>query len=65
MSLHPTMNNEEINFNIDAIKSLIQNHEKWGKDYYYDSSVNEFYHNTMNGTEDRKVSEWFNSDLLS
>ena len=65
MSLHPTMTNEEINFIIDAIKSLIQNHEKWGKDYYYNSSVNEFYHNTMNGTEDRKVSEWFNSDLLN
>lgn len=46
MSVHPTMTDEEIIFILDALEELSDNFEKWGKDYYYVESNNEFYHET-------------------
>ncbi len=46
MSVHPTMTDKEINYILDALEELADNFEKWGKDYYYIESNNEFYHET-------------------
>lgn len=42
LSLHPTMNDEELNFVIEALRELVGHIEEWEKDYAYDQSTAEF-----------------------
>ncbi len=43
MSIHPTTSDTEARQLVQAISELAENHEEWGKDYFYDSKINEFY----------------------
>lgn len=36
MSIHPTMKNDEVNYILNAIKQLAENHSEWVKDYDID-----------------------------
>ncbi|HOK38905.1 MAG TPA: aminotransferase class V-fold PLP-dependent enzyme [Bacteroidales bacterium] len=44
LSLHPTMTDSELNYIIDALKDIAENHKIYSKDYIYDKHKNEFYH---------------------
>jgi selenocysteine lyase/cysteine desulfurase len=44
LSLHPTMTDNELQYILKAIKSVIININNWMKDYDYSPVTNEFYH---------------------
>lgn len=58
MSLHPTMTNEELYTIINALKEIIKNINDWQNDYTYNSSTNEFYHNSEDNFGEI-VKNWF------
>lgn len=60
ISLHPTMTNEELDFIIDAVTEIAENHKEWGKDYDYNSLNNEFYHKNEARDKTERIVEWFN-----
>ncbi|HKK47334.1 MAG TPA: aminotransferase class V-fold PLP-dependent enzyme, partial [Balneolaceae bacterium] len=49
LSLHPTMTNDELLYILNAIQKVIENAEKWARDYSYSSSTNEFHHRSEKG----------------
>lgn len=59
MSLHPTSSNNEIEYILNAIESVAQNHKEWGKDYKYDCKSNNFTHQNCIHYEDNLVHKWF------
>ncbi len=59
VSLHPTMTNEELDYIIDSLEQVIENHQEWGKDYAYNSQTNEFIHKTFDSNIDSKFYDWF------
>lgn len=60
MSLHPVMDNEEIDYLLNSIKELSENHQIWGKDYNYDPHENNFVHRSNPVFEKKNVDNWFN-----
>ncbi|MBI2419223.1 MAG: aminotransferase class V-fold PLP-dependent enzyme, partial [Ignavibacteriales bacterium] len=44
ISLHPTMTEEEIDLIAEGLRAVVQNAEKWEKEYQYDAHRNEFFH---------------------
>lgn len=60
MSIHPTMKNSEIEFICDAIMDVANNHDTWGKDYYYDAKKNEYNYKSDNNIINRITNSWFN-----
>ncbi len=58
ISLHPTMKDEELDYLIDAIYQIGQNHTEWGKHYSYNKNNNEFNH-TGNSKDSINVENWF------
>ena len=63
MSIHPTTTNNEVDFLIDSIRELIENHSEWSKDYTYDSGSNEFFHNEAGDEEEARVNAWFEDSI--
>ncbi len=59
MSIHPTLTNEEVLYICESIKQVAENHEKWSKDYVYESAKNEFIHKTAKAIEPTIVNNWF------
>jgi len=59
MSIHPTTTNQEIEYIIQCIKELSQNHQQWSKDYQYDINTNEFTHKNASFFEKNIVDKWF------
>ncbi len=59
MSLHPTLQTDEVYFIIDAIKQITENISKWEKDYRYTSAKNEFINLLTNGKELQIIRDWF------
>jgi hypothetical protein len=59
MSVHPTMTNKEVVFVCDAIKEVAKNAEKWGEEYTYDASKNEYIHNSQPTIESTITKNWF------
>ena len=59
MSIHPTTTSEEIQLVCEGIKSLVQNHSAWAKDYEYDFQTNEFAHKNAKHQEKEMVKNWF------
>jgi selenocysteine lyase/cysteine desulfurase len=52
VSLHPTMTDEELDYVINAVKEIAENHKEWAKEYTYDTHHNEFHHkNEADNTE--------------
>lgn len=44
LSIHPTMTDGEVDYIINAIKSVVENSHEWGENYDYDPHINEFIH---------------------
>jgi selenocysteine lyase/cysteine desulfurase len=61
MSIHPTMTDAEIDYIMDAIEMLCNNHPEWAKDYTYNAKTNEFIHKEE--TETQLVEKWFKEKL--
>lgn len=58
LSIHPTLTSEEINYVIDSVKELAENHQEWSKDYQYDKNTNEFSHRSeLNNSS--TINKWF------
>jgi selenocysteine lyase/cysteine desulfurase len=62
LSLHPTMNNDELQYILSAIKETAVMAEEWGKDYRYNNHTNEFCHLTFHDKERQGYSKWFDLD---
>ncbi len=58
-SLHPTMTGEDLYFFVDAVRRIVKNADKWGKDYIYDKRTNEFTHYKDRGERKVFVRQWF------
>ena len=43
LSLHPTMSNEDLDYCIKAIHTIIDKREEWGSQYEYNTTDNEYY----------------------
>ncbi len=59
ISLHPTMTDEELDYIIDSVKQISENHLEWAKDYTYCSKTNEFEHNTFKPNIKEKIKDWY------
>ena len=59
LSLHPTMTDAELDYIMRAIRQVQQNHMKWGKDYIYNRSINEFRHKDEPEDKTIVVKDWF------
>lgn len=59
LSLHPTMTNAELEFIINALSEIDQNHKKWGEDYAYNKHNNEFKHINDDCHIADRVNEWY------
>ncbi len=59
MSIHPVMSNEEVDYLLDAVVALAQNHQEWAIDYKYNNRTNEFLHCSDAGYEAQLVANWF------
>jgi len=59
LSLHPTMTDQELNYIIDSITSIVENHQEWAKNYTYNKHTNEFVHNVFNDKRDEIIKHWF------
>ena len=44
MSIHPVMTDDELDYILDAVKQLCENHREWTKDYEIDRHSGEFFH---------------------
>ncbi len=58
-SIHPVMKDSEVDYILDSVEALADNHKKWGKDYYYDKQNNYFVHKSFTGDEELRVDSWF------
>jgi selenocysteine lyase/cysteine desulfurase len=58
VSLHPTMTDEELDFIVNAVKEISENHVEWAKDYNYDSHHNEF-RNKKEFDKTKTIKDWF------
>ena len=58
LSVHPTTTNSELDYCLDAIKSLAQNHQHWAADYQYNCHTNEYVPISDTATMPN-VSQWF------
>lgn len=63
ISLHPTMTDEELDFVIDAIRQIQDNHKEWKRDYLYNKQTNEFIHIREWHQKDELVRTWFVIDF--
>jgi selenocysteine lyase/cysteine desulfurase len=59
LSIHPTMNNDELFFILDAIRQTVENAERWKKDYCYDRHTNEFQHCNFHENNSTDLTHWF------
>lgn len=57
-SLHPTMTNEEVEIMITALKDIVENIDKYNKDYIYDNHTNVFWHKNEKSNEEM-IKKWF------
>jgi selenocysteine lyase/cysteine desulfurase len=59
LSLHPTTTNIEVDYILDALRSLRKNIGKWGKEYNYDVHKNEFSHKRLKESNLKTLRRWF------
>lgn len=65
LSLHPVMTDAELQYILDAIVQLAENHETWSLDYTYTKNTNEFVCRLPHPEESEMVEEWFNTSLTT
>lgn len=63
MSVHPTMTDKEVDYLLDSIEGLCNNHQEWAKQYEYNLHTNEFTYAKGDDTEQQIVKDWFNRKL--
>jgi selenocysteine lyase/cysteine desulfurase len=63
MSLHPTMTDEEVEYILEALKELCENHKEWSKDYEYISQINEFHFREESSIIPERVNDWYSRKL--
>ena len=60
VSFHPTTTNEELQYVLNALKQLCENHKTWAKDYTYNPKSNEYIHlNEKKELLYKTVNSWF------
>ena len=66
MSVHPTMSNQDVDFIVNAIEELAENHHSWSRDYSYNKSKNTFLYKNQKFALDNKNrgESWFTKELL-
>ena len=57
-SLHPTMQDSEIDLMITALNDIIENIETYKNDYIYNNKTNEYWHKNQKGDEEL-MNSWF------
>jgi len=62
-SLHPTMTNEEVTFFIEALRDIVENHEKYALDYTYFPKENIFRHKEEKDFRET-INKWFDSKIV-
>jgi selenocysteine lyase/cysteine desulfurase len=63
MSIHPVMTDTEINYILDAIKDVAENHTVYMNEYDYNAHTNEFCHKSELCKKDSVVEQWINNSL--
>lgn len=63
-SFHPSMSDEDVRYVVESIEKVVLHHQKWAKDYQYDSQTNEFYHRGQWHNHEVDVDAWFDADKL-
>jgi selenocysteine lyase/cysteine desulfurase len=66
MSIHPTMSDQDVDFIVNAIEELAENHHSWSRDYSYNKSKNTFLYKNQKFALDNKNrgESWFIKELL-
>ena len=60
MSIHPTMTNLEVEFIMNAIEEIAQNHRQWANDYVYNKIKNDFIHKSLKTDPNKEIiKNWF------
>lgn len=59
MSIHPTTTNDEMEYMIDAVASIVDNHVEWSRDYRYSPTHNEFEPVLGGRWSEENVDTWF------
>ena len=55
-SLHPTMTDNDVHYFINAMREIIENIDKWEKEYNYNKHTNEFEHKNFQAFD---IKSWF------
>ena len=56
------MTNDEIEIICGALEKTVANIEKWGKEYYFDKNLGEFFHKKFPRKEEKDFKPWFEFD---
>ncbi|MEA2043030.1 MAG: aminotransferase class V-fold PLP-dependent enzyme, partial [Bacteroidota bacterium] len=59
LSIHPTMTDAELKLILKGIREIIQNIDKWQKDYHFDKEAGEFFHVDIPRQKSEDFDEWF------
>lgn len=59
LSIHPTMTDSEVDYIINAVKSVSENAVEWAKSYHYDEHINEFINNNSPRKQPEDFENWF------
>ena len=59
LSLHPTLQDDELYYITDAIRQIVKNIDRWEKDYSYNTHTNEFHHVRAGDNGMEQVKQWF------
>jgi len=63
MSIHPIMTDAELDYILNAVKELCENHKEWSKSYAIDINSGEFYHFEEKNGLKKMVESWFDTKL--
>jgi selenocysteine lyase/cysteine desulfurase len=63
MSVHPIMTDDELDYILDAVKKLAENHKEWAKEYEMDIHSGEFFHFEEKNVLKEIVGSWFDETL--
>ncbi len=59
MSIHPTTTDDELGYIVDAVAQVVKNHDRWGQDYRYLPTQNEYQPLTGEAWGAGELDSWF------
>jgi selenocysteine lyase/cysteine desulfurase len=62
VSFHPTTTDEEVEYVVDAVRKIAENHGEWRKDYEFSSTLNEFIPRAGEPWGESDLESWFDLD---